>query len=204
MTRFALLLLCLLFAAPAAPAAGIPYLQDPVYGKIHPLDEHPMQDLVLLAQRGDVRAQFIVADLYAKGKGGLGKSAAKARFWFESAARKGLNAAFIRLAALSKHERKYVEAYQWYSLAVDRGGKEGAWARNARAQLAKERRLTDRDKRIAEKAAERWKSRQAEALRVLQKKEQRARETLPKPELDDKSPSAAQQSPYSQEYSYNE
>lgn len=211
MTRIALLFLCLLAAAPVlhlspAAAEGIQYLPDPVYGKIHPEDEHPMQDLVLLAQRGDMRAQFIIGDLYAKGKGGLAKSPVRARFWFESAARKGMTSALIRLAALSKRERKYVEAYQWYTLAMGRGGKEGAWAKGARAQLVKERRLTDRDRRIGEKAAEKWKSRQAEALRVLQKKEQRARETLPAPELEGGSGpvSSQQQKTYSQEYNYNE
>ena len=215
MNRIVCILFCLMLAAPfCAKASGIRYYEDPVYVKLNADDEHPMQDLVMLAQRGDARAQFILADLYAKGKGGLAKSLVKGRFWFESSARHGVSAAFIRLAALSRRAGDEVSAFKWYTLSVDlAGGKEAKWSRDARARLVRDAHMTPADINSGKDAARIWKAQQGEALRALQKKEQIARETQPEPDLDDKpkdktpakGKTARQEPPQrQQEYRYNE
>src|SRR5205807_2654695 len=99
--RFVLaILFCLSFAGCAA-AGGIHYYEDPVYVKINKDDQHPMDDLITLAAEGDARAQFILGDLYSKGKGGLAKNRVKARYWFEISARHGFTPSFVRLGALA-------------------------------------------------------------------------------------------------------
>src|ERR1700722_15856839 len=99
-----------LFPATEARAETTKYYQDPVYVKIAKDEPPPMDDLTALAEQGDVRAQYILGDLYGKGKGGLAKNHVLAQYWFETAARHGYTAAFIRLAALAKHENDEAEA----------------------------------------------------------------------------------------------
>ena len=63
-------LIALVLLAP--PARAMEYYSDPVYKLLNKDDHHPMEDMVNLAEQGDTRAQFIMGDLYAKGKGDVG------------------------------------------------------------------------------------------------------------------------------------
>jgi TPR repeat protein len=95
-----------------------------------------MDDLVKLAEQGDVRAQYILGDMYGKGKGGLGRNLVKSRYWFESAALRGYDPAFTRLAALAKRQKDPVEAYKWYTLGISHtSGKLSRWSKKARENL---------------------------------------------------------------------
>lgn len=149
--------LVITLAATTADAATIRYYEDPVYKPLAAEDPHPMQDLITLAEQGNPRAQYIMGDLYGKGKGGLGKNRVKSRYWFETAARGGYTMAFIRLAAMAKREKDYVEAYKWYSLGADNGtGQERKWASKARERMAKDQKLSRDDIREAREAVNKW------------------------------------------------
>lgn len=172
----ALTLVMVLFAG-HADAAGVRYYEDPVYKQLAPEDPHPMEDLVNLADQGDTRAQFIIADLYGKGKGGLGKNQVKSRYWFEMAARKGYTMAFIRLAAMAKRNKDYVGAYKWYSLSMDDGtSRERKWSDKSRERLVKEARMSKDDIRAAREDMNAWKARRKEALAEERDHAQAARE----------------------------
>ena len=161
MTRFFLLLFFLVATHPAL-AEKIKYYQDPVFEKIADGDVHPMGDMIDLAEKGDVRAQFILGDLYAKGKGGFTKNLKKGAFWFEKSAAQGYDAAFIRLAALAKSRSAPVDAYQWYSLALEHGqGKTREYARKAREDL----KLSPEDIGKARKATAAWKKDRIKEMR---------------------------------------
>jgi hypothetical protein len=176
-------LICLSFVA-AAHAAGIRYYEDPVYVKINKDDEHPMDDLITLAAEGDARAQFILGDLYSKGKGGLARNRVKARYWFEISARHGFTPAFVRLGALAKHSRDYIGAVQWYKLDADHAkGKEGAWSKSEYQRLAKS--LSKNALKEALNGADDWLKHQREAMREILASEEHARQTLPPPDLGD-------------------
>lgn len=176
-------LFCLSFAA-VADAAGIHYFEDPVYVKINKDDEHPMDDLITLAAEGDARAQFILGDLYSKGKGGLARNSVKARYWFEISARHGFTPAFVRLGALAKHNRDYIGACQWYKLDADHAeGKEGAWSKSEYQRISKS--LSRNALREAEDGAKAWLSAQKDAMHAILKNEETARQTLPPPDLGD-------------------
>lgn len=176
----ALMALASFCLAPVASAERIDYYQDPVYQKISADDSHPMEELLELAQKGDPRAQYILGDLYGKGKGGLGKNRVKSRYWFETAALNGYSMAFIRLAAQAKNARDYVSAYKWYTLDVsDAGGDERRWSQGQRDKL--EEKLSKNDLREAKEAANSWRAKrekeraerrakELEALRVTQEK----------------------------------
>lgn len=149
----------LVFTAPSAQAEKqIKYLSDPVYEKMAAEDPHPMEDLLVLGAEGDTRAQFILGDLYGKGKGGLPRSVKKSREWFEKSARGGYAQSFIRLAALEKRVKKPQEAYKWYTLATETlPGPERKWAQKARDALVKEHSLTSAQIKAARAAAQEWK-----------------------------------------------
>jgi TPR repeat protein len=166
---------CLLIAALlfcAAPAsAQIKHLSDPVYEKMAPEDPHPMEDLLLLGKEGDTRAQFILGDLYGKGKGGLPRSVKKSREWFEKSARGGYAQSFIRLAALEKRVKKPEDAYKWYTLAIETlPAAERRWPQRARDELVKEHGLTTAQIRAARQAAQEWKKPAAPDKKDAQKK----------------------------------
>lgn len=153
----ALLLTCL--AAMPAGAAGLAYYPDPVYKKLAPDDHSPMDDILDLAKQGDPRAQFMIGDLYAKGKGGLPKDTTEARRWFEESAMHEYDHSFIRLAALAKREKKPVEALQWYKLALDsfsRNDPRKDFIEEARKKLIEDNKLSDDDISAAKKAANAW------------------------------------------------
>ena len=185
MKRFVCLAIaCLSFCAVTAQAAGIRYYEDPVYVKINKDDEHPMDDLITLAAEGDARAQFILGDLYSKGKGGLARNRVKARYWFEISARHGFTPAFVRLGALAKHSRDYIEAAQWYKLDADHAnGKEEAWSKSEFQRISKS--LSRNAQKDAENGAKAWISRQSDAMHVILSNEENARKTLPPPDLGD-------------------
>jgi TPR repeat protein len=163
--KIALISACLWLAAFPA-LAGIEYYEDPVYKSLNAEDHHPMEDMLLMAEEGDARAQFILGDLYAKGKGGFERSSKKARHWFGESAKNGYSYSFIRLAAMAKHEKKPVEAYQWYTLALKySSGKERAWASEARTQLEKEAKLIPEELKKARDQAQDWDTQKAQEIK---------------------------------------
>lgn len=209
----ALLATALLFLARPAAAESIDYFQDPVYQKINADDSHPMEELLELAQKGDPRAQYILGDLYGKGKGGLGKNRVKSRYWFETAALNGYSMAFIRLAAQAKNARDYVSAYKWYMLDIsDSGGDERKWSLDQRDKL--EKKLSKNDLREAKEAANTWRAKrekeraerrakELEALRVTQEKEKKkaAKKAASKKGKKDKT---AKKETKEKEFNYND
>jgi hypothetical protein len=157
-----------------APAfAGMQYIPDPVYQSFDPADTSPMQDMLDLANGGDVRAQYILGDLYAKGKGGLAKNEKEGARWFEIAAKNGYFEAFIRLAALAKRQKNPVEAYKWYILAMHYMdyGPWRSYAAKAQNELEQNAKLTPADYDEAHKAASQWREAQRSAA-----EEEKARE----------------------------
>lgn len=167
MMRHFLLIFLLMGLYTATAKADIPYHQDPVYKEIHGDDQTPMDDIIDYAKTGDVRAQFILGDLYAKGKGGLPQNTKEARRWFEESASHGYAHSFIRLAALAKRENKPVEAWKWYTLAIDSldDTDKRRFVINARRDL----RLTEENADIARQAMKTWKSARDDRLRAEKK-----------------------------------
>lgn len=144
-------------AAPAAKAEKIKYLADPAYETMAPEDPHPMDDMKALAKEGDLRAQFILGDLYSKGKGALKKNTKQARYWFENSAYHGYHESFIRLAAMDKRAKKPEEAYKWYTLCIEEmGGDHRKWCDKSRDELAKSAKLTREQMKSAKKKAASW------------------------------------------------
>ncbi len=139
-------------------AAGIKYYPDPVYKKLAAADHHPMDELANLAEDGDVRAQFIMADLYSKGKGGLPLDIIAAKKWFEKAAIHGYYHSFIRLAALSKKEKKYLKAWEWYTLAIRllETGEKRKFVISARAEMVNDNKLSSIDIEKVRKNVTKW------------------------------------------------
>lgn len=120
MKRLETVFLCIGMALLASsPALAIEYHQDPVFVKPNAQTPHPLEEVLALGGEEDVRAAFILGDLYEKGKGGMPKNAVKSQKWFEQSALGGYPMSFVRLAAKAKNEKKFIEAYQWYSLALD-------------------------------------------------------------------------------------
>lgn len=150
-------LLTLAFAVPAAQAEKIKYLSDPPYETMADEDPHPMSDMKALAKEGDLRAQFILGDLYSKGKGALKKNTKQARYWFENSAYHGYSFSFIRLAALDKRAKNPEEAYKWYTLCIDQmSGDERKWCDKSRDALVKSAPLTREQIKSAKKKAANW------------------------------------------------
>lgn len=169
------LLLALLLAPAALPARAetMTYIPDPVYQSFDPAETSPMQDMLDLANSGDVRAQYILGDMYAKGKGGLAKDEKQGAKWFETAAKNGYFEAFIRLAALAKHRDDAVGAYKWYTLALHYMDY-GPWrkhADDARDALEKAHKFTSAERDAAHREINEWKT----AMRRA-REEEKARE----------------------------
>lgn len=198
MKKILLALLPVLLCSQPALAEKIEYYQDPVYQRLNPGDPHPMNDLIGLAEEDDVRAQFILGDLYAKGKGGLSKNEKKASYWFQQSAKRGYYPSFIRLAALAKRRNDPIEAYKWYTLAIEHfsGGKDQKYAIKARNDLAADAKLTQDQIREARKAADNWK--------VMKVKEDREKPAPKKVEKNNKKEPAKQDNPAKKEIKVNE
>jgi len=181
-----LTLSALLATAPAK--AEIKYFQDPAYQQINKDDPNPMEDLIDLADQGDSRAQYILGDLYGKGKGGLGKNTVKSRYWFETSARGGYSMAFIRLAAIAKRNRDYISAYQWYTLDINSShGDERKWSTSARDQLVQDAKMDKKTIKIALQASDDWVTKSKKLLKDQLAREKSARdyaEAHPKPDLE--------------------
>lgn len=149
-----------------ANAAGVSYYPDPVYKRLNDDDPQPMEEMLELAGEGDPRAQYILGDMYQKGKGGLAKSAKESRRWLEESAMHGYGQSFIRLAAQAKRDDNAAEAWQWYTLAIDAlSGKEEDFAIQARKDLVDEYKLTREDISAARKAMNEWKDQRDQKLR---------------------------------------
>lgn len=148
----------------AAPSERVKYVDDPIYVPLGGADNHPMLELFNLAEDDDPRAQFILADLYSKGKGGIGKNVALAKILFEHSAKLGNHDSLVRLAALAKHDGNKIEAYKWYDLAVSRlkEGRAIKWARDQRDALE----LNRADRNKATDAAKTWERAALEPLRL--------------------------------------
>ncbi|MBL1146425.1 MAG: sel1 repeat family protein [Pseudomonadota bacterium] len=109
----------------------IPVYPDPVYKPLYEDADHPLAVLMDMAEQdGDARAQFILGDLYSKGKGGFAKDLKEAARWFEASARSGYIHSYLRLAALAVKRGDRVAAYQWYSLGEDRATRKDKELRN--------------------------------------------------------------------------
>jgi len=106
--------------APSKKPTKIPVYPDPIYKPLYEDAVHPLAVLIEMAQQdGDARAQFILGDLYSKGKGGFAKDLKEAASWFEASARSGYIHSYIRLAALATKRGDRIAAYQWYYLGED-------------------------------------------------------------------------------------
>ena len=175
--RMLLTIALVLLAALPAQAEKIKYYQDPVYQRLNAGDAHPMNDLIALAEGNDTRAQFILGDLYAKGKGGLSKNEKKASYWFEQSAKRGYVASFVRLAALAKRRQANVEAYKWYSLAIEQfSGGDQKYALKARNNLAASANLSAKEIKEAKNAVNDWKVSKVKEDRELDKSKKTAKE----------------------------
>lgn len=175
--------------APRPARAGLHYYQDPLFQKVTPAEPHPMDDLISLAKQGDARAQYILGDLYGKGQGELGKNLVMARYWFEASARNGNSMAFIRLAALAKHAKNPVLAYQWYTLGKDAASwnsDERAYDATARDAVAERFKMTPKQISTAKNEARDWTSRRSAVMKQLDAQAKAARAESAKLEAAEK------------------
>lgn len=149
-----------LLASAGMARADIKYFPDPAYKRLNKDDPPPMEDMVELANDGDPRAMFILGDMSEKGKGGLIQDRKQARQWFEESAMHDYPQAFIRLAAMAKHDKNPKEAWQWYTLAINGfdSGDAQDYTIRARNNLVKAAGLTPEDIDQARKAIDDWKA----------------------------------------------
>ncbi len=178
------------------PASAMTYYQDPVFFKPNAETPHPLEEVLALGDDNDVRAAFILGDLYEKGKGGMPKNAAKSQEWFEKSALGGYPMSYVRLAAKAKNEKDFIAAYQWYSLGMDYypSGKMRKYLVGARNTLILDAGLGKDDLRQADKAMADFrrlqKAEQARLRKLLaeQKAQDRAREKELKKQQKDSEP----------------
>lgn len=157
MTRIFILFLFLLNTAPAF-ANNVTYFSDPLFEPLSAKDKHPLSDLKVLAENGDQRAQFILGDLHVKGKGGFPQDIDKAYDFFEHSAKSGYNHALIRLAAIAKKDGAVLEAYKWYSLAIESFsyGDTRKYLLQARKDLIQKYNMERGDIKLAKKQMKKW------------------------------------------------
>lgn len=151
---------------PALPAgAALVYYPDPAYKRLNDDDPQPMEEMLELAGQGDARAQFILGDMYQKGKGGLNKDLKESRRWFEESAMHDYGQAFVRLAAQAKRAKNWTEAWQWYALAISAlDGRERDFAIKAREDLVESAQLSRDDLTLARKGVSDWKDKRDQHL----------------------------------------
>ncbi len=186
MIRIILLAIIISTLSSSISLANIKYYKDPVYKKLASEDHHPMDELANLAEAGDVRAQFIMADLYSKGKGGLPLDMIAAKKWFEKAAIHGYHHSFIRLAVLAKKEKKYLKAWEWYTLAIRslNHNEKRKFVIDARVELVKKHKLSKIDIEKARKNVIKWEtnadviiSKENKAAYLKRKKEEKEKKS---------------------------
>lgn len=144
------------------------FLSDPVYKKLGEEDFHPMDEMQALADKNNVRAQFILGDLYSKGKGGLPLDLEKARAYFEAAAIHGYSYALVRLAALEKRANKPVEAWKWYTIAIRNmpHDEKRMLIVKSRMELAEKYKLQEGHKQSVSQEIYNWDDKRNEILRL--------------------------------------
>lgn len=150
-----------------ASVNAMEYYPDPVYEKLAPEDSHPMEDMIALAKDGDLRAKFILGDLYYKGKGGLAKDIKKSREYFEDAAIHGYGYSLIRLAAMEKREKKPLEAWKWYTIAIkyyDQGEELRSFVLKSRGELTEKNKITEVDIKKMSKVVKEWEEKREKIL----------------------------------------
>lgn len=159
--------------ADTPPKRTLTYFEDPVYQSVGEGEEHPMSDLLALAEKGDTRAQFILGDLYAKGKGGLVKNEEKAAKLFEDSAKNGYGPSYIRLGALAKRRGDFIAAWSWYDLGSSlASGRDARYSGRARDQVEEIGKLSGDDISAARKLSAEYRRARDEAE---QKREEAAR-----------------------------
>lgn len=157
-----------LLCASLPARAELQYYPDPAHKKLAPDEPMPMDDMVDLAKDGDPRAEFILGDLYQKGKGGLEKNLKESHHWFELSAMHGYGQAFVRLAAQAKHAGDTQLAWQWYTLAIDAlDGAAQDYAIQARRDLQEQSKISREDMDAARKSMREWKDLRDKTLREL-------------------------------------
>ena len=77
-----------------------------------------------LAKRGDIAAQFNLAECYNKGKGGVAKDPSAAFMWYSKAAEQGHFDAQVWLARYYDRKKNYAEAFKWLSKVAEFGNKD--------------------------------------------------------------------------------
>ena len=171
----------------APTCLAMTYFQDPVFIKPNAETPHPLEEILALADDNDVRAAFILGDLYEKGKGGMPRNAVLSQRWFEKSAIGGYPMSYVRLAAKAKSEKNFTGAYQWYSLAMDYypSGKMRKYLVTARNTLIKDAGLGKDDIHAVDKAMADFRRAQKTELARRNKRlaEQRAQERAREREL---------------------
>lgn len=163
-----LFLILPLLALPLTAAADLKYYPDPVHKSLGEGDAPPMGDVLDIARQGDARAQFMIADMYEKGKGGFARDLKESRQWFELSGMHGYGQSFIRLAAEAKRAGNNIEAWQWYTLAIDTldRGPTLDYVRDARKTLVEKAPLTSDDISAARKSMHAWEDARDEKLKA--------------------------------------
>ena len=98
--------------------------------KKKPYSEMTIEELKVLAKKGDAKAQNKLGVCYAKGKG-VRKNLNKAMEWYTKAAEQGEMRAQFNLAAHyylgNGVKQDYVKALEWYHKAAEQGD---SWSQN--------------------------------------------------------------------------
>ncbi len=183
MLRCFLPLLTLFFLVFPLETQAISYRQDPVFIPLNKDAPHPMSELMDMAEENDPRAQFILADLYEKGRGGLPKNLAKSKEWFEQSAVGDYAMGFVRLAAQAKKSGDFQSAYQWYTLALELyeyDAKMRKYVVKARNDIVGDGKLDKEGMKAAGKAASQWRQFKNKQLYLRRKTEREKKEAAQK------------------------
>ncbi len=139
---------------------GIKYLPDPIYSPVYKNAKHPLADILLMSDDGDARAQYILADLYLKGKGGFAKNTEQSKHFFEESAKQKYLHSFIRLAAIAKSEEDFPAAYKWYLIGLKYSKRENSELYNfmnkQKNKLIDNNLINKEDVKLSKKQAKIW------------------------------------------------
>ena len=125
----------LVFYCGTAIAQDITPKTDPVFTPMYENAPHPLEELFFLARSGDGRAQFILADLYLKGKGGVSENRDAALSLLEHSAKNGEDAALARLGAIAEANDDKAKAYGWYTV-LQRSSKDRSYKKWAKGKIS--------------------------------------------------------------------